>query len=470
MAGTGGVSYASGSFRDRGARVFHSGERVLRALSATALSDWRSIANRPFFAHLQSRGDIVPTREVPPQEQAALRAPPWAAALLEHRPVPFWSYPYEWCFGMLRDAALLHLRILHAALPEGVILKDASPYNVQFQGFRPLFIDIGSFTLHRADQPWTAYRQFCELMLIPLFLQAYRGIDLQPVLRGELEGVPIDQASRWFSGRDWLRPGVVAHVVLHGWLQRWAQRGTERTADSLQASGFTVALIQRNVERLRRLVERLRWQPRRTTWTEYDAAQPHVQLDRDTKAELVRRVCAARHRKLVWDLGSNLGQYARIAAEFADTVVAMDQDHGCVELLYRDLQRHGPDNILPLRIDLANPSPALGWRGRERLRLEDRGRPELTLCLGLIHHLVIGANLPLDEVVDWFGDLTRELVLEFPLKSDPLVQRLLRNKADQYHDYSLEALESSLRQRFDVVERVRLPSGARVLLHAVAKE
>lgn len=464
------ISYAAGSYRDRGARVFHAGGRVLRALNRSAVADWRALAASPSYALFQARGEIVQTRELAPRDRADLPTPAWAVGVLEHAPIPFWSYPYEWCFSMLRAASLLHLHLMRSFLPEGLILKDASPYNVQFVGHRPVFIDLGSFTQYQPHQPWSAYRQFCELHLIPLMIQAYRGIDFQPWLRGNLEGVRIDQASRWFSVWDWLRPGLFTHVGLHGWLQRAAERGIGPTSAAWESSGFSVAFIQRNVARLIRLVERLDWRPPQTAWTDYDSAQPHVQQDRETKREFVRCVCAARRRDLVWDLGCNLGQYAKLAAAHADTVVAMDQDHGCVEALYRELRAQGPHNILPLCVDLANPSPALGWRGRERLRLEDRGHPDLTLCLGLIHHLVISANIPLPELVDWFGELTRELVLEFPFKTDPMVQRLLRFKGDQYEDYSLEELEQHLCQRFEIVARTALPSGHRVLLHAVAKE
>jgi hypothetical protein len=463
---SGTVPYALGSFRDRGARVLQDGDRILRALSSQAAAEWRDVARSPFYEPLVQSGRVVASRELSADETLGVAAPEWTAALLQHERIPFISYPYEWSFGMLRAAALLHLQILSASLPDGVILKDASPYNVQFRGSAPVFIDIGSFELHQPQSPWVGYRQFCELMLIPLFLQAYRGVDFQPVLRGLLEGLPADRAWQWFSLRDGFRPGVATHVWLHGWMQRAIANRPRGTRQSLQASGFSVELIQRNLRQLTRLVERLTWKPPQTSWTDYDTARPHVRADRDAKSVFVRDVCGREHRNLVWDLGCNHGTYSRIAAEFATTVVAMDQDHGCIERLFLELQRSGPGNILPLRMELANPSPAHGWRGRERLRLEERGRPELVLCLGLIHHLVIGNNLPLADVVDWLAELGGELVLEFPTKADPLVQVLLSNKHDQYADYSLDELMACLDRRFHVRRSEALPSGERTLFHA----
>ncbi len=462
------VPYAAGSFRDRTARVIQANGRVWRAMSETAVVEWRGLVNQPSLPRWLEARDLVATRELPRDDWPDVALPEWTVAVLEHERVPFVSYPYEWCFGMLRDAALLQLRLLTESLPHGLTLKDATPYNVQFVGSQPTFIDVASFVARRDDEPWIGYRQFCELQLIPLLLQAYRGIDFQPLLRGELEGLSAAQAGHLFSWRDGLRPGVLTHVWLHGWLQSLLSAG-DGAKQSLRASGFTTAHIERNLSKLTRLVERLRWQPRRTTWTDYDAAQPHVQRDREAKSAFVRTVCAERRRNLVWDLGCNRGQYARIAAESAETVVAMDQDHGCVEQLYLDLRQNGPPNILPLRMDVANQSPALGWRGRERLRLEDRGRPDLVLCLGLIHHLVIGANLPLDDVVDWLAELGGDVALEFPTKADPLVQRLLANKADQYDDYSLENLERRLSVRFTIRRRETLATGERHLLHATPR-
>jgi SAM-dependent methyltransferase len=460
------VRYAAGSFRDRTARVFHDRDRVLRAMSATALAEWRAVSQQRFYQQLATQGDVIPTWELSPVERPDQVLPDWVQGVVEHQRIPFISYPYEWCFSMLREAALLHLRILTAALASGVLLKDATPYNVQFQGCQPTFIDVASFVGHSPDEPWSGYRQFCEMQLNPLLVQAYRGIDFQPFLRGELEGLSAQQAGNLFSWRDSLRPGVATHVWLHGWMQSAVSNGAGGAKQSLQSSGFSAELIAGNLKRLTRLVEGLRWTPRRSTWSDYETAQPHVHRDRELKSAFVRDVCGARSRDLVWDLGCNRGQYSRIAAETATTVVAMDQDHGCVEQFFLDLRRNGPVNILPLRIDLANPSPGLGWRGRERLRLEERGRPDLVLCLGLIHHLVIGANLPLADVVDWLSELRGEVVIEFPTKADPLVQSLLCNKPDQYEDYSLAELERCLSERFVIDRRATLPSGERHLIHA----
>ncbi|MFO0919768.1 MAG: hypothetical protein U0872_15830 [Planctomycetaceae bacterium] len=462
------MKFEPGSFRDRSSRVANCGDQVLRLMNAESLSVWRRVSQEPFFREMTAAGQIVGTEELSASECQERQLPASFAGLLRHEPIPFVSYPYEWSFGMLREAALLHLRIMTKALGAGLVLKDASPYNVQFRGTQPVFIDIGSFTEQVPGEPWSAYRQFCELMLFPLLLQAYRQVHFQPVLRAQLEGISAQQFLQWMRWRDMLRSGVFTHGWLQSLLEQRSQGFSTSTVRELRVSGFQTSFIEQMLKKLTALVERLEWSPPRTQWTEYNDALPHVADDRRIKMEFVRQVCQQKPRRLVWDIGCNDGCYSRIAGESATTVVGMDQDHGCIDRLYRQSRTDGAP-VLPLCVDLANQSPGQGWRGRERRRLEERGRPDLVLCLGLIHHLVLSANIPLPEVMDWLSGLQAELVLEFPSKRDAMVQSLLRNKRDQYDDYSLDRLEVELCRNFEIRRRETLPSGERTLFFAVPK-
>jgi hypothetical protein len=462
------LSFDPGSFRDRTARVFYANGQVFRTLSAESQATWRRISGESFFQSLMAMNEIIQTDEASPSELHRFALPAGVDAVLRHERIPFISYPCEWSFSMLREAALLHLRILEQSVRGGYILKDASPFNVQFRGAKPVFIDIGSFVELAPGEPWSAYRQFCELMLFPLLLQAYRGVNFQPILRGQLEGIPARQFLQWMRFRDLFRPGVFTN----GWLQAALERRTEglpsSTVRDLQSSGFNSSLILRLLAKLTHLIEGLRWVPRQTQWMNYNASLPHVADDGQAKSDFVRKVCESARRNLIWDLGCNDGRYSLIASKYATTVVAMDQDHACIERLKQSLHP-GDANILPICVELSNPSPALGWRGRERKRLEDRGRPELVLCLGLVHHLVLAANIPLADVIDWLASLGGEVILEFPSKQDAMVQSLLRNKRDQYQDYSLASLETELCRHFEIRLREDLPSGARTLFHVVTK-
>lgn len=455
-----------GSFRDPDSRVFESGGDVFRALSARGLEDWNALRSSTAFAELSDRGSVIETQEVGHDHPATLREG-WAA-VLRHSPVPFVSYPYEWTFGMLRDAALLQLDVLERCLGDSLMVKDSSPYNVQWRGASPVFIDIGSFERLREGEPWIAYRQFCMLFLYPLMFQAFKGIHFQPWLRGAIDGITPGQARAVMSARDRLRRGVLTNVHLHSRLElRYAALEGRTAKAQVRRAGFNSELILANVRRLRKLVARLDWDPGSSGWTDYREASTHLHADAEDKAAFVAGGAGAHHRRLVWDLGANDGAYARIAARSADHVLAMDVDHPTVERLYRALREEEEKRILPLVMDVCDPSPALGWRGRERGTLADRGRPDLTLCLALVHHMAITRNVPLREIVDWLASLGGTVLVEFPERTDPMVQRLLAAKREGAHgDYERAHFERCLHEAFVVERQQELPSGQRVLYQA----
>jgi ribosomal protein L11 methylase PrmA len=461
-----GLLREPGSFRDPHSRIFYQDEGVLRALSAEGLADWEALASTRFFQAAVESGRLIESERVDADDVSIALDGDWAA-VLRHAPVPFVSYPYEWTFGMLKDAALLQLELLSDALDEGLILKDSSPYNVQWRGAKPVFIDVGSFERLREGEPWVGYRQFCMLFLYPLFLQAYKGVPFQPWLRGSIDGISPRECRGAFSFLDARRPGVLSHVFLHARLDQPGKETSRDVKRELRAAGFNTELIKANVRRLDKVVRRLEWQPGDSAWSGYEATKTYTDEETARKEAFVRAAASEREWGLVWDLGCNTGRFARIAAEHAHSVVAVDADHAVAERLYRSLREEGNGSILPLTVNLADPSPALGWRALERKPLTERGRPDLTLCLALVHHLSIGSNIPLADVVAWFAELGTHLVIEFPTKQDPMVERLLARKREGLHaDYELDSFERALEDAFSIERRETLPSGTRHLYFA----
>ena len=395
--------------------------------------------------------------------------PAGLAAVLRHERVPFVSWPFEWPFSMLRDAALLILDLVGRGVGEGVILKDGTPYNVQWRGSVPTFIDIGSFERLREGEPWFGYRQFCMQCLFPLMLQSYRDVPFRPLLRGQLDGIPPEQMSRLLSFRDRFRRGVLTNVVLHARLERGhGERSSTEARRELKRAGFKPELIKANADRLARLVRRLDWRPRGSEWSEYREISTYGDEELAAKERFVEAAVAGSRPGTVWDLGANDGRFSRIAAEGGAYVVAIDGDEVAIERLYRELREAGDERILPLALDLVDSSPGLGWRGAERPRLEERGRPDLVLALALVHHLTIGGNVPVADVVDWLAGLGTRLVVEFPTREDPMVERLLARKRPGAHpDYELEGFERELEGRLEVERRER--QGTRVMYEARAR-
>jgi len=380
--------------------------------------------------------------------------------LLRHERIPFVSYPYEWPFTTLKRAALLQLDLLVDALGAGLILKDATPYNVQWHGPRPVFIDVGSFERYRDGTVWEGYRQFCQLQLYPLLLASWKGAPFQPWLRGSLEGIQPAEMRSLLSLRDRFRKGATTHVVLHARLeQRYASR-TREVKSELKRAGFRKELVLANARKLQKLVAGLEWKGASAAWGDYTQTWSYSEGDAERKAAFVRDAARTVAPKLVWDLGCNDGTYSKLCAAEGAYVVATDADHHVIDRLARE--EH--ERILPLVVDLADPPPSLGWRGAERKHLPARGKPELSLALALVHHLAITRNVPLAELLDWFASLKGALVIEFVDPTDEMAQRLLDAKREGLHgDYTRGGFERLLGERFDVERTEELAEGRRVL-------
>jgi SAM-dependent methyltransferase len=452
-----------GSFRDPCSRVYREGSRVLRALSPAGSTDFDRVAATRFFGDAMSTGDIVRTWRT---DDPDLLADGWAGAL-EHELLPVVTYPYEWSFGMLQDAALLQLRLLRKGLSDGVACKDGTAYNVQFRGTRPVFADVGSFRPHRAGDPWPGYRQFCQTFLYPLLVASHLGVPFQPLLRGALDGIPPTTAARLLRGRHRLHRGVLPHVVVHARAERRYGDDGGRLTGQLAHAGLDARVIDNMAARLEALIGRLRPRGRDSHWTHYGGRPHYPRRALAAKDAFVAAALARYEPDTVVDLGCNDGRYARIAAASARTVVAADVDEAVVDRLYRSLREYGPPNVTPLVLDVADPSPGLGWLNRERAPFVQRVRCQLVLCLALVHHLAIGGNVPLPQVVDLLASFGAPVVVEVAGRSDPLVQRLLGAKRDVHDGYGIAAFERCAAARFDVARRLPILDGQRTLFELV---
>ena len=433
------------SFRDPDSTVLHAGTDVLRRLSPRAAEDWRRLAETTFFRERVGAGDLVATDPVQESDRHHIADEASWPVVLRHERIPFVSYPYEWSFTQLQDAGALHIDLLLDALGEGMTMKDGYAYNLQFRGAAPVFIDIGSFENYQGG-PWPGYRQFCQTFLFPLLLQAHKNVSFRSLLRGQVNGIEPAQMRGLMSTRDLTRAGVLKHVALHNAIDaRSASKGegSRATADQLRESGFSDAVAAAAAKNVGSLVRRLRWKPGDSHWTTYQQTSSYTDTERDQKKSFVSDALSQGQAGLVLDLGCNDGTFSLLAQEHADYVVAVDNDEQTVDLLYRRLRADGNRKILPLVMDLTDPSPSIGWRSRERPSFLDRAKPDVVLALALVHHLAIGANIPLPEVVSWLHSLGGRLVVEFVGPDDPMARRLLSNKpAGLFPDYRLEVSRS----------------------------
>ncbi len=449
-----------GSFRDPHSSVFYRDDRVLRGLVGKGASEWNAVVETGLIDELVADGLLVGT-EVADGDDFGL-SPRGDAfdMVLEHERVPFVSYPYEWSFSMMRDAALGQLAVLSSALDHNLTLKDGTSFNMQFIGARPTFIDVGSF--EPAKGPWPGYRQFCMTSLYPLLLQAHLGIDFQPLLRGTLDGLTPETVSAMFRGRRKLKRGVFRNVTLHALADRRLANNPEQMKKQLTATGFDVDVAKKVASKLSKTVEGLTVKRSTTTWSDYRQTCSYDEADTEAKEKIVRGAVST--GDAVLDLGANDGAFTRLIADDASYVVAADFDESVIDGLYLGLKRDGVTNVLPLVMNLVDPSPGLGWRNAERARFDDRGDFDVVMALALVHHLIIGANVALPSVVEWLAARQCRVVVEYVHRNDPMVKTLLSHKPKGlFDDYTLDNFASELKRHFASIEATTLPGGTRTM-------
>ena len=444
------------SFRDPNGFLFQHNGCLYRQVNHSYAPHFDKLMASGLYAQLIDAGLLIPHVET----DGPSPEPKLASKIIQPEPVAFISYPYEWSFSQLKDAALTTLRIQQAAMAAGMVLKDASAYNIQFHRGRPLLIDTLSFEIYQEGQPWVAYRQFCQHFLAPLALMAHKDVRLSQLLRVYIDGVPLDLASRLLPWRTKLSFSLLSHIHLHASAQK-------RYADQPEQGNTQRQLSQRSlagvIDSLHTAVSKLTWEASGTEWADYYAATNYTDSAADHKAHLVEEYLAQTPAKTVWDLGANTGRYSRIAAAQGLNTVAFDIDPAAVERGYLAVKDAEVANLLPLLLDLTNPSPGLGWHHRERSSLQARANADVVMALALVHHLAIGNNVPLPHIADFLADLAPWLIIEFVSKEDSQVQRLLATREDIFPHYTRAGFESAFSQRYVIHRQKAITDAGRVL-------
>lgn len=442
------------SFRDPDGFLFSRDGVLYRQVNLTAREAYDRLLGSGLYASLTEQGLLVThaeTTEAPAREGAY--------KVIRPEPVPFISYPYEWCFSQLRQAALLMLKLQRLALEAGLSLKDASAYNVQFLDGNPVLIDTLSFDVYREGAPWVAYRQFCQQFLAPLALMARRDVRLGRLSQLYLDGVPLDLACSLLPARTRLSPGLLLHLYLHSDAQaKYTQTRPTAARMSRQALLGLVDSLEGTVRAIRPPV-------RARGWGGYYEDNSYSNESMEHKKALVSEMIDAVRPapRLCWDLGANTGLFSRLAGRRGIFTVAFDLDEACVERNFSEEAASGGSNLLPLVLDLANPSPAIGWAHDERLSWLGRGPADLVLALALVHHLAISNNVPLARIADLLAASGRWVIAEFVPKEDSQARKMLATREDVFPRYTRENFEETLRSRFSIRRAERIAGTERNL-------
>lgn len=447
------------SFRDPSGFLFSREGVLYRQINKIYTENYDRLISSKLYTRLVDSALLISHEEVSIEpEESSL-----AYKIIKPEPLNFISYPYEWSFSQLKDAALTTLAIQKLALESGMVLKDASAYNIQFHHGKPVLIDTLSFEIYREGEPWVAYRQFCQHFLAPLALISHRDVRLSQLLRVYIDGIPLDLAASLLPRKTRYGLGLAAHIHMHAAAQKRyadkpvAKEQTKRKISKLQFMGL--------MDSLETTTRKLSWKPSGTEWGDYyTASSGHYATSAfEHKKQVVLKFLELIHPLATWDLGGNTGEFSRLAAAMGSYTISFDIDPAAVEQNYLQVKKNQDALMLPLVMDFTNPSPSLGWRNQERHSLLERAPADALLALALIHHLAISNNVPLPLLAEYLQSLGKWLVIEWVPKEDSQVQKLLASRQDIFSEYHQEGFEAAFGIYFEVKEKVSINDSPRVL-------
>lgn len=452
-----------GSFRDPAGYIFSSRGKVYRQINNLGSKDYDLFMSSGLYQSLLDADMIVAHKEV---NLDSLTKDEKRYKIIQPTLIPFISYPYEWTFGQLKAASALTLDIMKVAIEHGMILKDASAYNVQFVGNKPVFIDTLSFAEYKDGAQWEGYKQFCEHFVAPLALSHYATPNILKSLRVHLDGIPLSLACQLLPSKARLRVGLLAHLYIHGSSQRRHQQGGEEIATKAKSRKMTKIAMLGLISSLERTIKKLEHPQNDTEWGDYykftNYSDEAFQAKRKLVSSLLDEVPGK--LKMVWDVGANNGEFSELAVEKGAYTVAFDIDEVAVSRNFKAKRvAEISEKMLPLVQDLTNPSPGLGWAHKERESLVGRGPADVVMALAIIHHLAIGNNLPFEQIASFLHDISKYLIIEFVPKGDSKVDHLLASRKDIFKDYDAKIFEKVFERHFKLVDKKPVKGSKRTI-------
>ncbi len=441
------------SFKDPAGFIFEANGKIYRQVNKVYSHQYQQLMESGLYNQLISNNQLIPHTSI---NSNLTGEEEWFLTLLPEQ-LSFISYPYEWCFDQLKDAALLTLSVVRTSLDKGMILKDATPFNIQFLNGKPLFIDTLSFDRYDETLPWVAYRQFCETFLFPLYLEHYLKIDCIKWLSNYIHGIPVEVTAKLLPWKSKWSLGVRLHVLLQNNVR------IRKTTQTIQPS-FSKHKLLNLITHLESIIRSLSsGYPPVSDWSNYYDETILGKEYLDQKEIILKKMLGTISYKSVLDLGANDGYFSRLLAKENKLVLAVDSDSRCINNLYQIIKREHLTNVIPLILDFSNPSPAIGFNNTERSSFGQRARADLVLALALIHHLVIGKNIPLPELAGYFANMAPQLIIEFVPKEDEKVKQLLSGRADIFSTYNAASFEAHFSRYYTIQAKELIPGTTRIL-------
>ena len=443
------------SYRDNAGFVFEHEHKIYRCINKIYFAHYCQLLQSGLYKELTDTKRLISHEEV--DTSFFLQNNLDDVKIILPEQLPFISYPYEWSFDMWKDAAIVTLKVMQIALKKGMILKDATPFNIQFYNGRPVFIDTLSFEIYEEGKPWIAYRQFCECFLSPLLLMHYGHRDMAKFFMVYPDGIPLEITKSLLPLKSKFNLHVNMHILLHNKVSSISKHSPKSNKD------FSFKKLQILIKGLLDFVSSLTPKKDKSTWDDYytDTIIQNQYLLH--KKNIVAGFCELICFKKVIDLGANDGFFSMLLKEKAHSIIAVDFDSNCVNKLYKKIRNENILNIVPIVATLNLPSPAIGWANAERTSLTTRLDADLVLALALVHHLAISNNVPLTKIAEWFSKMGNYLIVEFVPKNDEKVKQLLLHRTDIFFDYKIENFKAALSVYYNIIKEQKVGDTERLV-------
>ena len=442
------------SFRDRSGFLFYYENEIYRIINFSYKKQYEKFMNSELYQKLEEKNLIITHSEI---ENLDIDCDYYK--IIKPEKIPFISYPYEWSFSQLKDAALLTLRIQKAAMKYGMTLKDGSAFNIQFHNGHPIFIDTLSFEIYEEGQIWKPYKQFCQHFLAPLALISKKDVRLNLLSKIFIDGIPIDLAAKLLPKTTFGNFGLMAHIHAHA----KSQKHYEDKDAKIKQKTLSKRSFEGLIESLKSSIEKMTWNVDSTEWGDYYSDTNYTEKSFEEKKQFISLTIDQVKPKLVWDMGANTGVFSRLASTKGINTISYDIDPLAVEKNYLLSSQNSEQNILPLILDLTNPSSGIGWNHNERMSIIQRGPADMVFALALVHHLAISNNVPLNKLAEFFSQISKFLIIEFVPKSDSQVKRLLLTRDDIFENYDEKNFEIEFSKFFKIINSKKILDSERTI-------
>ena len=449
-----------GSYRDPDARVAYFNDSVYRIVYPSGFKKFDLI--KKILQNKSIEKYLVETEEVNHEELRLLElGNNKNVRVFKHKKIDYISYPYEWSFHRLKDAALHHLNLHINLLKNDATLIDAYSYNIQFNNHSPIFIDLTSIKDYREGEFWTGHKQFCESFLNPLVLKSKLGINYNNWFKGNLEGIDTSELSKLLKFRHMFSWNIFYNIFLLNYFEKRFKKNEDLkiTKNKKLKKSYYLSILTNLVN----FIDSLKPKREASVWGEYSRDNTYNDEEKKNKYKFISDYLNQNKFDRVLDLGCNNGEYSKLAIQLGcKNVVGLDYDLNAIDEAYL-ISKKERLNFLPLYFDVSNPSSDIGWNQKERKGFKGRLNFDFVLALAFEHHLAIAKNIPLDDVVSWITSLAPKGIIEFVPKNDVTIQSMIKLKGDIFPNYNLENFKNFLSKNTKITSEKIVSKSGRTL-------